>query len=144
MWISDVFEGSGVAADSQQCSITLPLTTQPLRLLEMLRNHMENNFFPSVLTIAGAVFALHYHTFMAKLKSCLVVIAFGPSGAGKTMALQCSLALLGAADLRFFHGLSPARIIQLCSTTSIPLGVDDHDSKAGFRKVIMDWLGSAR
>ena len=145
VWIGDIFEGSGVAADSQQCIIELPLTTQPLKhLLKLLQVRMKHNFFPSVLTIAGTALALHYAMFISKLKCCPIVFAFGPSGTGKTTALQCGLSLLGADELRFFRDLSPAKVIQLCSSTSIPLGVDDPDSKAGFSKTIMDLYNGAK
>ena len=45
--------------------------------------------------------------------------------------------MLGADKLRFFHELSNAKILQLCSETSVPLGVDDPESKNTFSKVIM-------
>ena len=57
---------------------------------------------------------------------------------------NCGLGLLGADDLRFFRDLSPAKAFQLCSITSIPLGVDDPDSKGSFSKVIMDLYNGAK
>ena len=56
VWIGDIFEGTGsrVAADTQQCAIQFPLSTEPLKhLLLALRDGMQHNFFPSVLTMAG-------------------------------------------------------------------------------------------
>lgn len=140
-----MFEGVGIADNSLQCAIRLPLCTQPLqRLMGKLKIHMKHNFFPCLLTMAGTVLSLHYESFITRLKSCPVTVAFGQSGTGKTTALRCSLGLLGADDLRFYHGLSTAKILQLCSGTSIPLGVDDPESRVAFSKVIMDLYNGAK
>ena len=93
--------------------------------------------------MAGTIMALHYQSFITNVKSCPIPLAYGLSGTGKTTALYCGLALLGADDLRFFREISPAKASQLCSVTSIPLGVDDPDSKSGFSKVIMDLFNGA-
>ena len=145
VWISDIFNGTGVAAESQECAIQLPLTTRPLRhLLQVLKGAMKHNFIPCVLTMAGTVMALHFEAFISKFKSCPITIAYGASGSGKTTALHCGLGLLGADELRFFRELTPAKVSQLCSITSIPLGVDDPDSKNSFSKLIMDLYNGAK
>ena len=96
------------------------------------------------MTIAGTIMALHFSTFIEKLKSCPVPLAYGESGSGKTTALHCGLGLLGADDMRFFRELTPAKVFELCSISNIPLGVDDPDSKSGFSKVIMDLYNGAK
>ena len=54
IWISNVFNGVGVADAAQQCKIELPLTSDPLRsLLAVLREASQHNFIPSLLLIAG-------------------------------------------------------------------------------------------
>lgn len=144
IWIGDIFDGKGVASDSQQCVIQTPLTTLPLRaLLEKLQLIMQHNYYPAVLTVASAIMALHYRRFIQKLKSCPVPIIFGGCGGGKTTALRCSLALCGA-DKRFFREISGPKIAELCSVTDIPLGVDDPDSKSNLNKVIMDLFNGAK
>ena len=87
---------------------------------------------------------LHYQAFIKKMKSCPVPIAYGPSGTGKTTALHSGLSLLGADDLRFFRHLSPAKAMQLCSITNIPLGLDDPDTKSSFCSLIMDLFNGAK
>ena len=87
---------------------------------------------------------LHYQAFMKKMKSCPVPIAYGPSGTGKTTALHSGLSLLGADDLRFFRHLSPAKAMQLCSVTNIPLGLDDPDTKSSFCSLIMDLFNGVK
>ena len=56
VWIGDILEGNGssVAADTQQCAIQFPISTEPLQhLLLALQQGMQHNFYPSVLTVAG-------------------------------------------------------------------------------------------
>ena len=144
-WIGDMFEGAGIAAATQQCDIQLPLSTKPLQhLLQVLKSVMKHNFYPCVFTMAGTIMALHYQTFIEKLRSCPITLAYGQSGTGKTTALHCGLGLLGVDNLRFFRDLSPAKVSQLCSVTSIPLGVDDPDSRNSFSKIIMDLFNGAK
>ena len=86
---------------------------------------------------------LHYKSFIQKLTNCPVTLGYGNSGTGKTFLLRCGLGLLGADEFRFFH-VSLAKAFQLCSTTSIPMGYDDPDTKKGFSALIMDLYNGAR
>ena len=88
--------------------------------------------------------ALHYESFIAKLKCCPVPLAYGSSGTGKTTAVHCGLGLLGADDVRFFRKITPAKVAQLCATSNIPLVVDDPDTKSGFSSMIMDLYNGAK
>lgn len=142
VWIGYICHGPGVASESDRCSIELPLSTEPLTVL--LEDAMKHNFFACITTMAGTVLALHFQQFIEKLKSCPILLAYGQSGSGKTTALSCGLSLLGAESLRFFRDLSSAKIIQLCSVTNIPLGLDDPDTKGGFSKVLIDLFNGAK
>ena len=54
VWIGDIYHGPGVAAESQQCKISLPLSTAPLcKLVGVLETTLEHNFFPCILTMVG-------------------------------------------------------------------------------------------
>jgi len=88
--------------------------------------------------------ALHYQNFIAKLKCCPVPFAYGNSGTGKTTAVHCGLGLLGADNIRFFRHITPAKVAQLCSISSIPLVVDDPDTKSGFSCMVMDLYNGAK
>ena len=46
--------------------------------------------------------ALHYESFIARLKNCPIPLTYGSSGTGKTTAVHCGLGLLGADNIRFF------------------------------------------
>ncbi len=49
-----MFNGPGIAKARDECSIELPLTTDPLcNLVEHLQATMEHNFYPSILTMAS-------------------------------------------------------------------------------------------
>ena len=105
---------------------------------------MKHNFLPCVFTMAGTVMAFHYQTFIEKLRSRPITLAYGQSGTGKTTALHCGLGLMGVDNLRFFRDLSSAKVSQLCLVISNPLGVDDPDSKNSFSKIIMDLFNGAK
>ena len=79
----------------------------------------------------GTVMTLLIH----KLRSCPIPVGYGPSGTGKTTALHSGLSLLGADGFRFIHQLSPAKALQLCSLTNIPLGLD---GKSQFSGLLVD------
>ena len=102
---------------------------------------MQHNFFPTVMTISGTIMALHYTTFIDTMKSCPITLAYGSSGTGKTTALHCGLALVGADDIQFYQEPTTAMVQKLCSETNIPLGVDDPDTKGAFSKVVVDVYG---
>ena len=114
VWIGDIYHGAGVSSELDQCTIELPLSTEPLTiLLAALRESMKHNFLPSVITMAGTIMALHFQKFIENLKSCPILLAYGTSGSGKTTTLLLSaLSLLGAENIRFFRNLSPAKIVQ--------------------------------
>ena len=157
VWLGAMFRGTGVVSGHQQRCIQFPLSTDPLAsLLHALHSSMAHNFYPCLLTMAGryhfpiksillyafvptgTIMALHYRSFISKLTNCPVTIAYGKSGTGKTISIHCALGLLGANDSRLFHNVSPAKAFELCSTTSIPMGYDDPDTKKGFSSLIID------
>ena len=54
VWIGNMYKGAGIASSSLQCSIELPLTTNPLNeLFTILRSCMQHNFLPCLLMIGG-------------------------------------------------------------------------------------------
>lgn len=145
VWIWDIFSGKGVASQCDQCNLPLSLSTKPLtRMLEILKTTMKHNFFPYILMMTGTVMALHYTTFIRTMKCCPITLGYGSSGTGKTTALHCGVALFGADDLRFYREATLATISHLCSTTNVPVGLDDLDSKGAFSKVIIDLYNGAK
>lgn len=145
IWIGHVFSGQGVACNYDQCTIELPLTTDPLcALMKNLRNHYGHNFIPCVMTIASAILALHYQSIQRKLKSCPVPLVFGDSGTGKTTALLCGLALYGAQDTHFYSRVTKEKVLQICTLSSIPVGVDDPQSRSEISRLIIDLYNGAR
>ena len=145
VWIGDIYQGKGVAKEQCRISEVMPPSTDCLKsMLSLLRRTMHQNFFPAVMVISGTIMALHYSTFMKTMKSCPITLAYGPSGTGKTTALHCGLSLMGADDFRFFREVTQPMVQKLCSETSIPLGIDDPDSKGSFSKVVMDVYGGGR
>ncbi len=129
----------------EPCTIELPLTTDPLlSLIDQLRIDFSHNFIPCIMTMASAILTLHYQTIIKKLKFCPIPIAFGQSGTGKTAALLCGLSMFGAHENRFYSKLTKERILALCSGCSIPLGVDDPDSKNHISRLVIDLFNRAK
>ena len=144
VWIGDVFDGPGVARSYQQCSIELPLSADPLcDLVANLEGSMEHNFLPCVLTMASGIIILHYSLMRKKMKFCPVPLAFGPSGTGKTTSLLCALSLFGSTSNRFYSKVTKEKIIDLCCTSGVPLGVDDPQSKGDISSLIITLYNGA-
>ena len=59
----------------------------------------------------------------------MVPLAFGPSGTGKTTLFLCALSLFGGTANRSYSMVTKEKIIDLCRTYGVPLGVDDPQSK---------------
>ena len=87
--------------------------------------YMQHNFMPCVLTISSVVLTLCYQMMLKKLKFCLIPLAFGQSGTGKTSALHCGLSLLGSHESHFFSKVTKEKILQMACFSGVPLGVDD-------------------
>ena len=139
VWIGDVFCGDGVASATDQCAIELPLTTDPLcSLMASLRDHYQHNFVPCVMTMAAGILCLHYPTMLKKCKSCPIPLVFGSSGTGKTTALLYALALYGAQDTHFYSKITKEKVLQICSHTGIPIGVDDPQSRSEISRLMID------
>lgn len=144
IWIGHLYSGPGVADNSSACKIQLPLSIKGLKsLLENLKVIMKHNFFPSLLMIASFSLALHYTTIQQKFKFCPVPIAFGKPGTGKTTALKCGLAMLGALHHRFWSCATKEMYIHLCSECFLPLGLDDPKSKAIISDLCMSLYSGA-
>ena len=139
VWIGDVFTGDGVASAADQCRIELPLTTDPLcSLMASLQSHFQHNFLPCVMTMAAGILCLHYQMMLQKCKSCPIPLVFGDSGTGKTTALLCALALYGAQNSHFYSKITKEMVLQICSNTGIPIGVDDPQSKSEISRLMID------
>ena len=120
--------------------MTVPLCN----LISTLRVHFQHNFFPCILTMAAAILTLHYILMLSKLKSCPLPLAFGETGTGKTTALLCGLSLYAAQESHFFSKVTKEKVIQLCSTSCIPLGIDDPQSKNDISRLIIDFYNGAK
>ena len=132
IWIRHLYEGRGVALEETACPIPLPLTQMPLTaLVEWLRAHLQHNFIPALLVIGGFAMALHYRTIITKFLFCPIPLAFGrSSGTRKTTAMCCGLSMLGCHNSRLLSKASYKKYADLCTSSYLPLGVDDPKSKA--------------
>lgn len=130
IWISNLYNGPGVALNTSACLVRTPLQTEPLiQLFEILETIMMHNFFPSIFTLAAFAKALHYETIKKKFKNCQMPLIFGCSGTGKTTVAKCALALTGSLPNRFWSQASKEMYMNLCCNGSLPLLIDDPSYK---------------
>lgn len=121
-WVKSLLAGS----QELTISIPLPLSVKGFsKLISQLEKLMAHNIFPTLLMMGAAVMGLHYKTILLMYQSCPIPLAFGPSGTGKTTALRCALSVVGAHNTRFFSRATLPKLIDVCSKSSIPIGVDD-------------------
>ena len=145
MWISHLFAAPNIADPRDACHITLPLSSSALQpTLELVKVMMKHNFFPCVLLMASAAMVVHYRSFISKFKFCPIPIAFGEPGCGKTTALHIALALLGIDLVRFISKASREKIVHMCCTSSLPLGVDDPHSKQDVCKTAIELFNGGK
>ena len=67
-------------------SIVTPLSTAPLvNLIRTTKRCLDNNFYSSMFTLAGAAILLHYEQVLGLQDECPLVLCFSQSpGSGKT------------------------------------------------------------
>ena len=139
-----MYSGPGIAHSEHQCAIELPLSTDPLyELVSHLKGSMQHNFIPCILTMASGIIILHYRALQKKLTFCPVPLAFGFSGTGRTTALKCTLGMLGVYPTRFYCDVTKEKIVELCCTCGVPLGVDDSRSKSNISNLIVTLYNGA-
>ena len=138
-WLGNVYEGPGIAPQSSACPIKLPLSIEPLReLFTWARENMHQNFIPCMLLAGSCCMALHYKTILNKFLFCPIPIAYGKiSGTGKTTALSIGLSPLGAYPSRFVSKATYEKYADLCSSSYLPLGIDDPKSRGAISDLVI-------
>lgn len=143
MWISHLFSASHIADPRDGCHISLPLSAAPLQpTLKLLKSVMTYNFFPLYLWLQHLQW-LCITSYLYRSSNLVPFLrnAFGNPGTGKTTALHAGLSLLGANPVRFIARVTKEKIVQMCCTSSLPLGVDDPHSKMDIGKVAVELFG---
>ena len=89
--------------------------------------------------------AMHYSTIVEQLLFCPVPLAFGrSSGTGKTTAMRCGLAMVGAHPARLFSRATYEKYANLCAASHLPLGVDDPKSKTTISELTVSLFNGAQ
>jgi len=142
VWISDLYDGPGVADVESSCNIRLPLDQSNLRpLLCQLEVTMKHNFFPALLMVGACAMALHYVSIKRELGFCPIPIAYGNPGTGKTTSLKCGLSMMGLLPKRLWSNATKEMFATLFSTGYMPLGIDDPKSKSMISDLVMSLYG---
>lgn len=145
-WIGDLYVGPGIAHHKTACTIYLPLSTRPLQDLYMwAKENMMHNFIPTMLMAGSSCMALHYKTIIETFLFCPIPIAYGKtSGTGKTTALIIGLSPTGAYPSRFVSKASCAKYADMCSSSYLPLAVDDPKSKNVISDLVISLFNGAK
>ena len=138
-WIGHLYEGPGISHHSTACSIQLPLSSSPLQdLYAWAERKMHHNFVPCMLLAGAGAMALHYKRILDTFLFCPIPIAYGKtSGTGKTTALAISLSPTGAYPSRFVSKATYEKYADLCSSSYLPLAVDDPKSKGAISDLVI-------
>ena len=143
-WIGNYYAGPSIADDSTACSIALPLNPHAiLSLINHLEVMMGHNFNPMLLVLGATAMATHYSTIRDLGFHCPVPLIFGSPGTGKTTALRSGLSLLGCTEQRMFSKATKEKYASLCSTTTLPLIIDDPRSKDSISDLVMSLYNGA-
>ena len=144
-WIGHLYEGPGIAHHSTACSVQLPLSTSPLQdLYAWSKTNMHHNFVPCILLAGAGAMALHYRRILKSFLFCPIPIAYGKvSGTGKTTALAVALSPMGAYPSRFVSKATYEKYADMCSSSFLPLGIDDPKSKGAISDLVISLFNGA-
>lgn len=145
-WIGNLYEGPGIAHTSSACSVELPLSVEPLKnLYEWVAENMKHNYIPSMLMAGSCLMAMYYKRIIESLLFCPIPIAYGKcSGTGKTTSLIIGLSPAGAYPSRFVSEASYQKYTHLCSSSCLPLGIDDPKSKSAISDLVVALFNGAK
>lgn len=91
----------------------------------------------------SGIMVLHYQLMQKRVSFCPIPLAFGSSGTGKTTALRCALGMMGIVSKRLYCSITKEKIVDLCCSSGIPLGVDDPQSKGDISNLIIKLYNGA-
>lgn len=91
----------------------------------------------------SGIMVLHYQLMQKRVSFCPIPLAFGSSGTGKTTALRCALGMMGIVSTRLYCSITKEKIVDLCCSSGIPLGVDDPQSKGDISNLIIKLYNGA-
>jgi len=105
---------------------------------------MHHNFVPCVLLADAGAMALHYKRILENFLFCPIPIAYGKaSGTGKTTALAIALSPTGAYPSWFVSKATYKKYADMCSSSYLPLAVDDPKSKGAISDLVISLFNGA-
>ena len=131
--------GAGIASHNTACCIHRPIANDPLlELYAWVKTNMQHNFIPCMFLAGSSCLAMHYSTIIKSLLFCPIPIAYGKaSGTGKTTALSVTLSPTGAYPARFVSQASYAKYADQCSSSNLPLAIDDPKSRIAISDLVV-------
>ncbi len=114
-------------------------------LYSWVKTNMRHNFVPSMILAGRCCMALHYKRILETFLFCPIPIAYGTtSGTGKTTSLIVGLNPTEAYPSRFISRATYQKYADLCSSSYIPLGVDDLKSKSAISDLVIALFNGAK
>ena len=78
-----------------QCVASSHVDAYLYRMIDLLEDVMQHNFYASLLVVSGMTLSFHYSTMATGTFGCPIVIAVGPPETGKTKILLIALSIIG-------------------------------------------------
>ena len=137
LWIQHLVAESVQGIGCEAFHVQKPLSSAPLRTMIMsLIECMEHNACAALLALAAGALTLNYETVREVLNNFPVPVLYGEPGTGKTTALRCVMAALGAPD-HIYSKVTSASIRTTLSQSSVPVGIDDPSSKKDAEEIVV-------
>jgi hypothetical protein len=122
------------------------LSANPLqKLFSWAKLNLSHNSIPSMLLSGSCCMALHYKRIIETLLFCPVPLAYGESsGTGKTTSLIIGLSPVCSYPSRFVSQSTYQKYADLCSSSYLPLGIDDPKSKTVISDLVIALFNGAK
>lgn len=137
IWVHDLVAETVQGFACEPFRIIKPLSSAPLRTMILnLMECMEHNACAALVALAAGALTLHCETVREVLNNFPVPVFYGEPGTGKTTALRCVMAALGAPD-HIYSKVTSASIRATLSQSSVPVGIDDPSSKKDAEEIVV-------
>lgn len=90
---------------------SLSASSKPIQdMAEAMKQLLGENFLSGMLVLGGMGMAVHFQLIVKHRMACPMLFAVGPTKCGKTTALQCAAAMVGAS----IWGSGASKHVKVC------------------------------
>lgn len=114
-------------------------------LVEQLKVTYEENYPAAVLTMGAQIMSVHYEILVNDGGyNVPATLLHGEVSHGKSLATKAALSMLGIQENYFLSGISDTKTVQLTSTTTLGLVIDDPSDVKAISEKIMYFYDSGK